>query len=129
MPMQHMNYYLISTTINCLNKYAKIIKSDLLSYFFTFKDTVKEFFNGSSAVQRGTMYHIKNKFDRRSAASNVMATFNHVTELLHFITEGNVCLIAMSLKVMYESLFSPANDMAVCLCIIYLQDINISHAH
>ena len=43
------------------------------------------------------MYHVKNTFQHRSVKKTAMHCFNYATDLLHFMTEGNVCILALDM--------------------------------
>ena len=57
---------------------------------------MNELFNGSSASQRGTLYHMKNRFVHRSVKKHVMENVPHVYDLLDFAADSIVCLAALS---------------------------------
>ena len=59
------------------------------------QDTMNTFFHRKSAAERGTMYHCKQYFSMNSLQKEVMRNFSHVEDLLHLMTKGNVCLLAM----------------------------------
>ncbi|WAR07742.1 YNG1-like protein [Mya arenaria] len=59
------------------------------------QDTMDQMFSGKSATDKGTLFHLKNVFNQRSVKANVYEAFNHVSEFLHFVTEGYISLFAM----------------------------------
>ncbi|WAR25131.1 hypothetical protein MAR_010835 [Mya arenaria] len=61
------------------------------------QDTMDKLFDGKSARDKGTLFHLKNVFNQRSVSKHVSETFNYVAEFLKFVTEGYVVLFAMDL--------------------------------
>jgi hypothetical protein len=54
-------------------------------------------YKSSSAAERATLYHQRNKFHHRSVKKNVMENVEHVTDLLENSTDGGIGLLAMKL--------------------------------
>lgn len=54
-------------------------------------------YKAKSAAERGTAYHIRNKFGHRSVKKNVMEAVEHVQNLLNFMTNGYILLLALNL--------------------------------
>ena len=50
---------------------------------------------GSSAAQRGTYTHIKNRFGHRSLKTHVMSNVPKVYDFMNFITDGIVCNVVL----------------------------------
>ena len=74
-----------------------------ISFFLHAQDTMNHMYNAKSAADRGTLYHIRNKFHHRSAKKHVMAAVEHVQHLIDFTTDGLICILAEKLL--------PANAM------------------
>ena len=85
------------------------------------QDTMNELFTGSSAAQRGTLYHIKNKFGHRSVKKHVMENVPHVYDLLDFSTDSIVCMAALEVTGAQDigELTLPRTD-----ALTYLEDIS-----
>ncbi len=58
---------------------------------------MNRFFSQKSAAERGTVYHCKQVFGMRSLQKDAMHNFHKVEEIVHLMTEGNVCLLALKL--------------------------------
>lgn len=67
------------------------------------------FFHGSSAAEKGTLFHLKNVFGHRSVKKDVGETFNHAADFMTFVTYGYVLLATMDLCGM-ESLGDPPSN-------------------
>lgn len=59
------------------------------------QDLMDVFFKGSSATEKGTLFHLKNVFGRRSVTKDIGETFNHAADFIKFITHGYAILAAM----------------------------------
>ena len=59
---------------------------------------MNDLYTGSSAAQRGTLYHVRNKFGHRGVKKHVMENVPHVYDLLDLATDGVVCLAAMHIE-------------------------------
>ena len=70
-----------------------------------------KFFSGRSGADPGTLFHIKNMFDHRSASSDVMNAYNHVANLAFFTTQGLVCLLASKLAGLAMDEDNPGLDL------------------
>ncbi|KAH3738407.1 hypothetical protein DPMN_045040 [Dreissena polymorpha] len=46
------------------------------------QDTMNKMFSGSSATEKGTLFHLKKVFNQRSVSKNVSETFNYVSDFL-----------------------------------------------
>lgn len=44
------------------------------------------FFHGSSAAEKGTLFHLKNVFGHRSVKKDVGEPFNHAADFMKFVT-------------------------------------------
>lgn len=53
------------------------------------------FFHGSSAAEKGTLFHLKNVFGHRSVKKDVGETFNYAADFLKFVTHGYVPLATL----------------------------------
>ena len=73
-----------------------------LRHVLYFQDTINKLFSIKSCNERGTLYHIKNKFGHKSAKTKVIENVSHIYQLLNFTTEGLVCLLVMHLFKMDE---------------------------
>ena len=58
------------------------------------QDYFDVFFKGASAMDRGTLCHLKNIFNFRQVKADISDNFNHAWELMCTTTEGYVCLLA-----------------------------------
>jgi hypothetical protein len=58
------------------------------------QDIFEDLYAGKSARDKGTLYHIRNKYQHRNVSSNVMSCFNHASELMLFTTEAYVVAAA-----------------------------------
>ena len=52
-------------------------------------------FDGKSAADKGTLFHLKNVFNHRSVSKNVGACFSYASEFLNFVTDVYLVLAAM----------------------------------
>nr|XP_022309155.1 uncharacterized protein LOC111114903 [Crassostrea virginica] len=59
------------------------------------QDVMNTFFHGSSAAEKGTLFHLKNVFGHRSVKKDVGETFNHAADFLKFVTHGYVLLATL----------------------------------
>ena len=69
----------------------------IFSIVLFIQDTMDSMYKSSSAAERGTLYHIRNRFHRRSVKKNVMESVEHVEDLLDLTTDGGICLLALKL--------------------------------
>lgn len=60
------------------------------------------FFKGSSSVEKGTLSHLKNIFNFRQVKADISDNFTYAWELMCLMTEGFVCLLAMTILGMEE---------------------------
>ncbi|XP_069114331.1 LOW QUALITY PROTEIN: uncharacterized protein [Argopecten irradians] len=60
------------------------------------QDIFDELYSGSSGKEKGTMFHLKNYFNRRNVKQNVKEAFNNDEEFLEFCTKGYILLMALN---------------------------------
>ncbi|XP_014670054.1 PREDICTED: uncharacterized protein LOC106811048 [Priapulus caudatus] len=61
------------------------------------QDTLNSLFDARSAVERGTLFNMKNVFNHRNLKKHVMGNFNHVDDFMHFVTDAMICYLALQL--------------------------------
>ena len=61
------------------------------------QDYFDTFFKGASAMDRGTLSHLKNIFNFRQVKADTSDNFNHAWELMCVTTEGYICLLVKEL--------------------------------
>ena len=61
------------------------------------QDTMNEFYTGRSSGDKGTLFYLKNRFGHKNATNDTSKTFNHIWDLLKFVTHGLVSLLACHL--------------------------------
>ncbi len=66
-------------------------------WFFFQQNTVEMLLNGKSLTDRGTLMQLKSYFNHRTASKDVFNTFNHVEDLLRFITEAYIVYLAIEI--------------------------------
>ncbi|VDI08139.1 Hypothetical predicted protein [Mytilus galloprovincialis] len=70
---------------------------DWHGHVISLQDTFNLHFKGSSSGEMGTLFQLKNKFDRRGVKSEVKDAVNDCREFLRFVTRGYIILGAMHL--------------------------------
>ena len=63
--------------------------------FLTIQDVFKHFYNTKSAREKGTLYHLRELFDRRGVKTSAKDAVKDTREFLQFITHGYVILALM----------------------------------
>ena len=61
------------------------------------QDVMNTFFHGTSAAEKGNLFHLKNLFGHRSVKKDVAETIIHAADFLNFVTHGYVLLATMEL--------------------------------
>ncbi|XP_060558445.1 uncharacterized protein LOC132718739 [Ruditapes philippinarum] len=74
------------------------------------QDLMDKLFDGRSAMDKGTLFHLRNVFNQRSVTKNVSESFNYVSDFLKFTTEGYVILFAMDILHMEDMNEDIQND-------------------
>ena len=79
--------------------YLNVTKGIMLESLQDFMDT---FFSGSSATDKGTLFHLENVFGHRSVQKDIGERFNHTAEFIMFVTYGYTILAAMNVLFMKQ---------------------------
>ena len=64
-------------------------------YFVHFQDIFKHFYKSQSLREKGTLYQLREFFDRRGVKASAKDAVNDNREFLHFVTHGFVVLATM----------------------------------
>jgi len=62
---------------------------------YCLKDTMDTLFEGRSATDKGTLFHLKVFLNHRSVTKHVSESFNHTSDFLKFVTESYVVAMGM----------------------------------
>ena len=57
------------------------------------QDSMNRLFSGSTVGDKGSLFHIKNKFGFRPVKKKISDCVNSVVDLFNFVTEASICLI------------------------------------
>lgn len=57
------------------------------------QDSMNMLFRGSTVGDRGSLFHVKNKFAFRTVKKKISDCINSVVDFFNFVTEGSVCMI------------------------------------
>ncbi len=76
------------------------------------QDTMNILFSGKSAIDKGTLYWLKNVFNHRAVQKEVRNDFNDVVDFLDFITKGYTLLLAAKILHIADVSDTPANAPA-----------------
>lgn len=57
------------------------------------QDSMNMFFRDSTVGDRGSLFHVKNKFAFRTGRKKISECINSVVYFFNFVTEGCVCMI------------------------------------
>lgn len=61
------------------------------------QDSMNMLFSGSTVGDKGSLFHIKNRFGFRTVKKKISDRVNSVVDFFNFVTEGSVCMIVCNI--------------------------------
>lgn len=61
------------------------------------QDSMNMLFSGSTVGDKGSLFHIKNRFGFRTVKKNISDCVNSAVDFFNFVTEGSVCMIVCNI--------------------------------
>lgn len=61
------------------------------------QDSMNMLFSGSTVGDKGSLFHIKNRFGFRTVKKKISDCVNSVVDFFNFVTEGSVCMIVCNI--------------------------------
>lgn len=61
------------------------------------QDSMNMLFSGSTVGDKGSLFHIKNRFGFRTVKNKISDCVTSVVDFFNFVTEGSVCMIVCNI--------------------------------
>ena len=68
-----------------------------------------QLYSTRSGADRGTLFHIRNRFGHKNVTTNTMKSFNHNADLLRFSAEGLTALLCMKICILSSQNETPTD--------------------